>query len=428
MKKIYFLLTFLALVFSQWRSYPIQEVILSNCSNENCIQELPKIENADYQKYRYNQKYRQVYTMLYASTYFDWRDQWIWSHAGIDIATKEWTIVYSIWDWTVIVAEEKWDWWSVVTVEHKSWEQIIYSSYAHLQQILVEKWNTVREWEAIWLVWNSWRSTWPHLHFQIEIPPNTNFPFFFSNCPWTISEIVNEWRCQQQMYINTVDPILFLEKWWNIWLQTEYYNLDNSSKEIIFSWFLWWEIDIKQVEVLKIISKSIDQNNMILINYNSWNISVFPKQFETLGSDRNIFINPQKIWFSIMTINRESQKQQIPIIITNWSFKDSTKSKTIFFWNNKRLSIIPTKNLSSNNKKNFLTNSIDIQIDWIRDFKTPIKERLLEETKWDILTYIPQNITKKNFIIIKWTTKLDWPKSIFAINNQWLLDKFTLDK
>lgn len=51
----------------------------------------------------------------------------------------------------------------------------------------------------------------PHLHFQIDTNQNGVYPFHFYNCPGSLTQIVNDGLCRNQLLANTLDPIVFLE-------------------------------------------------------------------------------------------------------------------------------------------------------------------------------------------------------------------------
>ena len=109
------------IVTSAWNSndkivYPLQEVSKLDCRFENfsdlssnCKQKLPILKTKDYKKYSeknggYND-YTRYYTVLWWASYkYGW-DVWNGWHQWTDIATAEWTPVYSMADWKVITAE-----------------------------------------------------------------------------------------------------------------------------------------------------------------------------------------------------------------------------------------------------------------------------------------------------------------------------------
>ena len=284
-------LSILTLLFSQTlaRSYPITNI--------------PIIQNADYEQYRHNTLYRQTYTMLQGATYYDWRDMGLWSHQGIDIAKPEGTQIQAIHDGTIILAELKGGRWRVITIEHEFQWQKIYSSYAHLQNIYVMVWEKIKEWEIIATVGKSWNSTWPHLHFQIEIKSNGEHPFFFKNCAWTISQIVNEWRCQNQMYEHTIDPILFLESNGEIIWNTTSTPISPSKINYEIWGFLWWILPTTQIWAINITSTETQiLDEAIIFQYDKDILDLFPERIEVLTAQRKIFLTAKKEWLTHISI------------------------------------------------------------------------------------------------------------------------------
>lgn len=142
--KISFLLTFLVACslnltsLASARSYPLQDITPTNCTETDCTQPLPKIKNADYFTYRNNPTYRQTYSMLRLGTYFERRDVGMGSHQGVDIATKTGTPVYASYDGEVIVAERKGERGNVIVIKHQRNGQTLYTTYAHLSTIEVK--------------------------------------------------------------------------------------------------------------------------------------------------------------------------------------------------------------------------------------------------------------------------------------------------
>ncbi|EKE27724.1 MAG: Secreted peptidase [uncultured bacterium (gcode 4)] len=225
MKKALFILILL-LFFNQASAgnfiYPFAEVANPKCrfSSWNtlwseCKIPLPRIEGANYTKYKDNTSMRRIYSILWWATYNYWWDVWFWSHLWIDFATSLWTPVRSIWDWEVITAGWLNWWWNVVVIKHQvAWWKFIYSNYWHLSKINAKKW-LIKAWESVWEVWATWNSYWNHLHFQIDIT-NQSHPYWYSSCSkWIdIFDVVNNWQCRDYLLANTIDPILFLEGNW----------------------------------------------------------------------------------------------------------------------------------------------------------------------------------------------------------------------
>lgn len=216
-------LFFISPNISFWRSYPIKEVSKVACKfthwsehSEDCKIPLPRIEDANYKKYKDDIDMRLIYSVLWASTYSNWWDVWYWSHLWTDIATAQWTPVYSIWEWEVVTAWYlKW-WWNTVVIKHEFNWKYIFSNYAHLDKVHVSKWDIVDEWIIIWEVWNTWNSWWNHIHFQIDINQIWTHPYYYTTCQWRPETVVEAWLCKDLVYSNTIDPIEFLETNWAI--------------------------------------------------------------------------------------------------------------------------------------------------------------------------------------------------------------------
>lgn len=200
--------------------YPIQTMSKINCRFENyqslwdeCKMSLPILKTSDYIKYKNDYSlYRRVYTILWWSSYDYWWDVWNWWHEWVDIATAKWTPVYSITDWKVILASNIIWWWNTVKIEHTINGRKVYSNYSHLSKIDVSIWDTVKTKTKLWEVWSTWNSTGNHLHFQIDLSISWKWPRYRSNCSEkNYNKIVNSNICFEQLNINTIDPLLFLE-------------------------------------------------------------------------------------------------------------------------------------------------------------------------------------------------------------------------
>ncbi len=208
--------------------YPLKEVSKLECRfdefstlSSNCKEKLPVLNTKDYKKFIkkdgwYN-KYTRLYTVLWGSSYkYGW-DVWNGWHQWVDIATAQWTPVYSIADGTVIVSKKDPSWWNVVSIQHTiRWKKIV-SNYAHLHKIDVQKWAIVKAGSIIWTVWSTWNSTGNHLHFQVDLE-HLFHPFYYSweTCPYGYYEITEKWVCFDELAANTLDPLEFLEGEWAI--------------------------------------------------------------------------------------------------------------------------------------------------------------------------------------------------------------------
>lgn len=238
-KFIKFLVFSLVIIFSRETFagnfvYPFDKIADPKCRFndrstlwDECKITIPKIEKADYSKYKNNQTYRRVYSILWSWTYNYWWDAWYGSHLWVDIATSKWTPVRSIWDWTVIIAGNLSGRWNTVSIKHTiEWWKYIYSNYSHLSKINISKWATVKAGQYIWEVWATGNAYGNHLHFQIDTT-NQSHPYWYISCASgkDIMKVVNDWDCKDFMNNNTIDPILFLEKW------ATYSNVEKVKEE-----------------------------------------------------------------------------------------------------------------------------------------------------------------------------------------------------
>lgn len=208
--------------------YPLKEVSKLSCRftpfNElwaECKQDLPILNTADYEKYAkqnwwYNE-FTRFYTVLWWSSYkYGW-DVWNGWHMWMDIATAQWTPVYSIAEWTVIVAKRLGMEWNTVSVSHNiNWKNIV-SNYMHLHKIDVKAWDKVRVWQKIWEVGSTWNSTGNHLHMQIDLETRSSPAYYnYNTCPYSYYKITEEGVCFEELQRITVDPLLFLETGWAV--------------------------------------------------------------------------------------------------------------------------------------------------------------------------------------------------------------------
>lgn len=402
--------------------YPLDEISKPSCRfeirsnlSEECKMKLPKIENADYSKYKDNKLYRIIYTVLWMSTYTNWRDIWNWSHQGVDIATSFWTPVYSIWEWIVEKAWELEWWWKTIVIKHKYNNWYIWSNYAHLSKINVKVWEKVSTGQKIWEVWRSWFAFWNHLHFQIDL----NWPWpTYHKCKerkW-ILDTVNLWLCKEDVLKNTIDPIKFLE---NKEISNKYFEikpreitplnkiLEDENNEFLSNYQLYIKPNfifntLEQNKVWKIIIWFKNKNNKKFIWY-------LPTE---LKIESKLEINPS--WIIDLTTERE--------IIIKWSkpwkyiidfklWNKTIKSTSIYISPIKEQNIQKAKLITSKlfiGDENiwifsFYNNNIRInKIKWIYNIKIHNWKICLINLKKQCITDFSDNISFSNNNLIKW--------------------------
>lgn len=306
-----------------WYSYPLSQVSKTSCRfqqrellDSDCKQELPKISGADYTKFVHNIEYLSIYSVLRWATYDGRRDQGKGSHPGVDIVTSIGTSVRSIASWEVVFAGTNGGRWLVIAIQHSD----VISVYAHLDSTNVKKWDLVNEWDQIWRVWDSWNSTAPHLHFQIERLSASKHPFwYFGSCAvGDESSIVNNWLCRDQLLTYTIDPIEFLETN-GTWLysytfgdktrydsldiadiistqQIQKYESDQVAKKLNFEFHLNLPYVYTDGSTRLTISTNIQRNlnlsKNITIKSSNPNISIFPNTINNIWTGREIIIMP----------------------------------------------------------------------------------------------------------------------------------------
>ncbi len=225
MKKIFILLALFSASISVAHAgnfiYPFDKIAAPSCRfqtwenlSDDCKMILPRIQNADYDKFKDDKMMRRVYSVLWWSTYdYGW-DVGMWSHEWVDIATSQGTPVRAIGDGTIYTAGNLSGWGKTVTIKHSLGNgKYLFSNYSHLSKILVSKGDVITSGTNIGEVGNTGNSYGNHLHFQIDVT-DQNHPYYFLNCGKGVDPVtlVNQWLCRDYLTSNTIDPILFLEK------------------------------------------------------------------------------------------------------------------------------------------------------------------------------------------------------------------------
>lgn len=238
------------ILFSQiaaWWTYPLKQVWVPQieCKGihwtelpDSCKIDLPIISNANYDNYKKNSTYRAVYSDIWGWSYNDGRDNTAWWSPGIDVATPEWTPIYTIWDGEVIQAREISWYGKSVTIKHTVGKKVYYSSYSHMSKIEVSEWDKVKEWQKIWEVGKTWFTIWRwwyHLDFSISDAKMNTYPYsYYWWCDAWYMSAVNDGVCRDSLFANTIDPIAFLEFQWDETKIKEFeQNLLNAWKKVV---------------------------------------------------------------------------------------------------------------------------------------------------------------------------------------------------
>lgn len=343
--------------------YPLQQVSKLECRYENftdldgsCKENLKILKTNDYKKYSeqsdwYND-YTRRYSVLWWASYTYWWDVWNWWHMWVDIATSEWTPVYAMADWEIIIAKNKLEFWNLISIKHEiNWKKIV-SNYAHLSKISVKEWEKVSAWEKIWEVWSTWNSTWNHLHFQIDLQTKSSPAYYsYDTCPYSYNDIVNEWKCFNELQNITVDPLSFLETSWAIlnnivikevtvkaktttnstvsaWNASNIFNstiyIDSSFDDIVevqkiykALWYYKWKIDWNYNSVINDIIKYQLDKKIIASKSDDWAWYFWPKTRAQTKIDYNKYLAIKDKDNSVKT-EVASWTQKVETISRNW--------------------------------------------------------------------------------------------------------------
>lgn len=166
------------------------------------------------------------------------RTEWKWSHLAVDIRVPTWTPIRAITNAKVVKAiTSNSGFWNHIVLEIKNVPEFwnpnkktnYYVSYAHLSNVNVIEWQIVKRWEEIWQTWNTWTSTTPHLHFQIDEKTAPWHPYW----PFTATEAysanlnfftaIEEWLWKENAEKYTINPLNWIDENLNK-------NLDNLNK------------------------------------------------------------------------------------------------------------------------------------------------------------------------------------------------------
>jgi len=357
---------------------------------------------SDPEKLNYFTFMRRVVRTIWTASY-DWDKIWIrwsWTHAGVDIVSAKWTPIYSISTGLVVEVyySNKWFWDHIAVLYKINWKfYVVY--YAHLSKILVSVWNIVWKWQKIALMWSSWNSTTPHLHFQV-------------NRVFTLQDIVS-WRIWIWWYKNingvkayTVDPILLVEQ-----------NLDNN----FYKYKNWDNFPIiKKEKVLKkentnhIEKKQVvNWDDIVKALVNNLQKKVESKKEEKQKKTKEV----KKSYIKNVSLSLLDNKIQvwhgftIKLVVATWVWNIVIKPS------NANLSYSPDI-ISNPDKTTYIINVLALK-EWVthltisdsksvRDYKITI----YKPDDWKQLFWFKTDVSKLNLLL---PTKID----IYPINKFW---------
>jgi len=168
-----------------------------------------------------------TYAVVYLWDYdIENRIEWKGSHLAVDIRIPVWTPLRSVANWKIIKVDNRNSWfWKHIVIEmpnvpdisNKNRKTTYYASYNHMDSIVAKEWQIIKKWELIWYSWNSWTSTTPHLHFQIDTKEASWHPYW----PFTSQEAyaanlnfftaIEEWLWMENAKKYTINPMKWVE-------------------------------------------------------------------------------------------------------------------------------------------------------------------------------------------------------------------------
>lgn len=151
--------------------------------------------------------------------------------------------IYSTITWVIVKLKRNSDcFWNQIVIK---WEKYA-TNYAHLDTMHWEKWNEVKAWELIWTMWNSWNSSWAHLHYDILQNRWLIWTLINTITQYTWSLwIANYFAIKEEEYMRLVTMYWAYEWQWRVWwdhvwknAQTLIWNFQNSQDS-------WWDDSMK---------------------------------------------------------------------------------------------------------------------------------------------------------------------------------------
>lgn len=215
----------------------------------------------------------------------------VWNHWGLDIAWPVWTKVFSTTYWKVVRLKSNDGWGKSIDISSTDWNWTIYTlRYAHLSSMSVKVWDEVFAWSVIWLSWNTWNSSWPHLHYWI-CEGSSNFQSCYTS------------RKDTNYKSRLLDPFPFSYNMIINWSNSK--NLENNNKELQDLEYKYLRTKVKSwvwTPWLDIQSQNITWN-LKDVNFNS----------EDLMSKDMIDYVYIKVWL---------EQQVAPIILKTFHFRE----------------------------------------------------------------------------------------------------------
>jgi len=128
----------------------------------------------------------------------------LFTHHWIDLVLPKWTPIISFSSGYVKIAENIKGYWNCVVIESVVNNETLFFCYEHLDSLNVLAWEKVKKWDIIWTCWNTWNSSWYHLHFQIDKDTWSFHPYWGSwedNVEQTLKNCIDPWEFLRSLYL-----------------------------------------------------------------------------------------------------------------------------------------------------------------------------------------------------------------------------------
>ncbi len=182
------------------------------------------------------------------------RNEWHWTHTGVDIILPKGTPIISFTDW-VVVRTKTWD-----GISKNEWNCIAIKApdgyviwYEHLDRIDVWVWEKIKQWDQIGTCWTTWNSTQYHLHLQVDKWFAPFHPYWSTNL-----EEIKKYTIDPLSYIRAQNPWTLYQDSpsWEAYTQA----IRTLTKWRIIKWFnrrIFPENSLKRYEAALMIDRAL---------------------------------------------------------------------------------------------------------------------------------------------------------------------------
>lgn len=248
-------------------------------------------------------------------------------HNWTDFACPIWTPIFSPIDWIVKNLDYQPCWyWKFIRI----WNEKIEIIFAHLSNIGIKINQKIKSWDYLWLTWNTWFSTWAHLHFWIRF------------LKWWNILNYNNW------FLWYLDPIDYFISWyfdkklikWKISNNNNINETPEWAKEakkfVIEEWISNWERPLDFItreefwlilfRCLDILNEDWHMDNKDVIDFDNLDISNKPSEWAQIAYT---FVVSE--WISNWERPKEFTTKEEVLTMLFIFFKDYSQFKS---WNN----------------------------------------------------------------------------------------------